>query len=177
MMTVLYSQTEALDHQGLTFKDTSSGMYAERREIEVQRQLPDWLTATTDYIVQLPSRKARDAYSVSHTFQRLPGYVPDLSGEDGLSDLQKVLATGVSQMRDQTNGLSPGHTYEIGLGTTHMSFVNQWREGSKAEVFSRGSVLSGGMAGSPLKLELTNVATIKVIDGRHPLDEKTAGEK
>ncbi|KAK3712813.1 hypothetical protein LTR37_008904 [Vermiconidia calcicola] len=172
-MTVLYSQGLALDSQGLVFKDTATGTYAERRQFYVQWQLPDRLTATTDSIVQLPPRDAADAYTVSHTFYRMPEYVPDLSSED-LSDIQKELAAGVSQALDQTMGLSPGHTYEIGLGT-HMSSVSEWREGSKAEVFSRSSLASNALAGTPLRMELINLATVRVIDEGCP-QEKTGKE-
>ncbi|KAK3721016.1 hypothetical protein LTR37_003306 [Vermiconidia calcicola] len=161
-MTVLYSQALALDSQGLTFKDTATGTYAERRQLYVQYQLPDRLTATSDHIVQLPPRDAVDAYTVPHTFQRLPKYIPDMSSED-LSDFQKELAAGVSQALDQTIGLSPGHTYEIGLGT-HMSSVSEWRAGSKAEVFSRDSLASNALAGTPLRMELINLATVHVVD-------------
>jgi len=172
MQTVLYSEAEALDYQGLTFRDTSTGTYAERRHIDVQRELSDRLTATTDYVVELPPRSAVQAYNVSHTFERLPEYAPDLSRENDLSDEQKILAAGVSQMRDQTRGLTPGHTYEIGLGATYMSSVREWREGSKAEVFLRGPMASIGVADIPLSMELVNVATFYVADESHH-QEKT----
>ena len=171
MQTVLYSQVEALDYQGLTFRDISTGTYAERRHMDVQRELPDRLTATTDYVVELPPRNAVQAYDVCHTFERLPEYVPDLSHENNLSDEQKILAAGVSQMHDQTRGLT-GHTYGIGLGATYMSSVREWREGSKAEVFLHGSMSSAGLANIPLSMELVNVATFYVADESHH-QEKT----
>lgn len=174
-MTLLCPQRTALESQDLTFKDTATGAYAERTQFYIQRQLPGRLAAATDSIVQLPPRDAVDAYKVDQTFSRLPAYTPDLSSERGLSDFQRELAAGVSQIRDQVNGLSPGHTYEIGLGT-QMSAVRSWMEGHKVEVFLRGEIARSTFAARTLlRMELVNAATVQVVDGGHP-QEGAGGE-
>lgn len=166
--TVLFSRAAALDYQGLTFKDTTSGTLAKRRVIDVQYRVPDNLTATSDSVVEIPPKDddSRPPYTEQHTFQtpapeQRASEAPTLSSEH-----TKMSATAddlMTTMSDQTVGLQVGKTYEIGLGND-MSQVSWWRPGSKAEVFAQGPVRRRAAERPKLNLELVKTVTFNVVE-------------
>lgn len=162
--TVLFDGAEALDYQGLTFKETTSNKLAERRVIDVQYSVPDTLTATSDSVVEIPPKNDSGAYVVQHTFQTpIPEHrasEPTLSLED--SELRAIAQDLTRMVSDQTVGLEVGETYEIGLGNS-MTQVSWWRSESKAEVFARGSVRRRA-EGPKLKLDLVKTTTFTVVE-------------
>ena len=156
-MSVLYRRSAALDHAGLTFKDIDTGELAERRDLHAVIELPERLAATTSSVIQLPPRDTSNSYTVSHEFVRGKPLEPSPT----MNAFEREMLAAAADLGDQTVGLIPGHTYEIGLGT-QMSLVRWWREGNKAEVFLRGS-LSRQTVGEPLQMELVKTAQFRVV--------------
>ncbi|PPJ58758.1 hypothetical protein CBER1_08370 [Cercospora berteroae] len=166
--TVLYHRGLALDYQGLTFQDTSSGELAKRRVIDVQYRVPDTLTETSDSVAEIPPLNGRsDAYVVRHTFQTTAssdssGYGEGEGSSSADSEINAIAKDILSTMRDQTAGLEVGRTYEIGLGKD-MNRVSWWRAGTKAEVFAQGPV-SRRPESPIIELELVKTATFTVVE-------------
>lgn len=130
--TILGPQMPALDYQGLTFKDTESGVLAERVRIDILYEVPDFLSNMTDDVVEIPpSSRADDdpAYTVTHTFKVSPTRQPK-PGDPPLS-FEEELQLSISQVA----GFTAGHRYEIGLGGD-MSKVSWWKVGKKNKVFA-----------------------------------------
>ncbi|PIA90934.1 hypothetical protein CB0940_11073 [Cercospora beticola] len=166
--TVLYHRSLALDYQGLTFKDTSSGELAKRRVIDVQYRVPESLTETLDSVAEIPPlNDGSEAYIVRHTFQtpassEIPGHG---EGEQPCStdpEMDAIAKDLMREMTDQTAGLEVGRTYEIGLGND-MNRVSWWRVGMKAEVFAQGSV-SRRPEGPTIEMNLVKTATFTVVE-------------
>lgn len=165
--TVLYHRGSALDYQGLTFKDTSSGELAKRRVIDVQYRVSQSLTETSDSVAEIPPLNGSDAYIVQHTFQTPASSNISGNGEgEQLSstrpEMDAIAKDLLRTMTDQTAGLEVGRTYEIGLGND-MNRVSWWRPGTKAEVFAQGAV-SRRSNGPTIELELVKTATFTVVE-------------
>jgi len=158
--TLLHKRPAALDYQGLTFTDIETGKLAQRRVIDIHTRLAPSLTATSDSVVEIPSMKATEPYTVSHSFQ-----IPTPSQPASSADPSVLDAVGVellATMSNQAVGLNTGHTYEIGLGT-QMSSVTWWREGTMAEAFAHGPI-DRRAEGPRLRIVLANTARFEVVE-------------
>lgn len=160
--TLLSSRMNALDFEGLAFRDTTTGELAARIVLNVcymynERGLPICHGNSAEF-AELPSINYLPGFMVKHTFHvptvRTPG-----PGEVPLSFEEELEAS-----TSQTAGFIVGHEYEIELGQK-MSSVSWWQAGSEDDVLADGQRRGLRVRARPhLPMVLVNSASFTLVD-------------
>ncbi|KAK5133795.1 hypothetical protein LTR08_007224 [Meristemomyces frigidus] len=145
--------------KALTFTDTGTGRLADRIVIDVNYEVPEYLTSATESIIEIRPRNDPDPYTVSHTFHN-----PQLSRPKADEEPSSVYGQMRFACCSQTAGFEVGQSYEIGLGKD-MSRIWWWKRGKKSLVFAggqrRSNVVDWGLP--KVGMVLTNAASFAVV--------------